>query len=66
MFEYLMPGLWMRAYPQTMLTQTKIAAVETQQDTQQKNVFRGATPNRRMRASKKMATMPTVLSECRN
>ncbi len=31
MFEYLMPGLWMRAYPQTMLTQTKIAAVETQQ-----------------------------------
>ena len=31
MFEYLMPGLWLRAYPETMLTKSKEAAVFAQQ-----------------------------------
>ncbi len=31
MFEYLMPGLWMRSYPETMLERSKEAAVLAQQ-----------------------------------
>ena len=31
MFEYLMPGLWMRAYPGTMLERSREAAVHAQQ-----------------------------------
>ncbi len=31
MFEYLMPGLWMRAYPDTLLERSKEAAVGAQQ-----------------------------------
>jgi hypothetical protein len=31
MFEYLMPGLWMRAYPETMLERSREAAVRAQQ-----------------------------------
>jgi hypothetical protein len=31
MFEYLMPGLWMRSYPDTLLERSKKAAVEVQQ-----------------------------------
>ncbi len=31
MFEYLMPGLWMRAYPDTLLERSKEAAVRAQQ-----------------------------------
>ena len=31
MFEYLMPGLWMRAYPDTLLEGSKEAAVSVQQ-----------------------------------
>ncbi len=31
MFEYLMPGLWMRAYPETMLGRSREAAVRAQQ-----------------------------------
>ncbi len=31
MFEYLMPGLWMRAYPDTMLERSQEAAVRAQQ-----------------------------------
>ena len=32
MFEYLMPGLWMRSYPNTLLDRSRIAAVHAQQD----------------------------------
>ena len=32
MFEYLMPALWMRSYPETMLENTKEAAVFAQQN----------------------------------
>jgi len=31
MFEYLMPGLWMHSYPNTLLDRTRIAAVRSQQ-----------------------------------
>ncbi len=31
MFEYLMPSIWMRAYPETMLERTRAAAVRAQQ-----------------------------------
>ena len=31
MFEYLMPGLWMRSYPETMLERSKRGAVRAQQ-----------------------------------
>ncbi len=31
MFEYLMPGLWLRAYPETMLERSRSAAVRAQQ-----------------------------------
>jgi hypothetical protein len=31
MFEYLMPGLWMRSYPDTLLERSKEAAVQAQQ-----------------------------------
>jgi hypothetical protein len=31
MFEYLMPALWMRSYPDTLLDRTREAAVRTQQ-----------------------------------
>ena len=31
MFEYLMPALWMRSYPDTLLERTRQAAVEVQQ-----------------------------------
>jgi cyclic beta-1,2-glucan synthetase len=31
MFEYLMPAIWMRAYPQTLLDRTRNAAVQAQQ-----------------------------------
>ncbi|HTM40812.1 MAG TPA: glucoamylase family protein, partial [Terriglobales bacterium] len=32
MFEYLMPGLWMRTYPNTLLERSRAAAVRSQQD----------------------------------
>jgi cyclic beta-1,2-glucan synthetase len=32
MFEYLMPSLWMRSYPNTLLDRAMIAAVRTQQE----------------------------------
>jgi hypothetical protein len=32
MFEYLMPGLWMRTYPNTLLERSRLAAVRSQQD----------------------------------
>jgi cyclic beta-1,2-glucan synthetase len=32
MFEYLMPVLWMRSYPGTLLDRSRIAAVQAQQD----------------------------------
>ena len=32
MFEYLMPGLWMRTYPNTLLERSRVAAVCSQQD----------------------------------
>jgi hypothetical protein len=32
MFEYLMPGLWMRTYPNTLLERSRVAAVRSQQD----------------------------------
>src|SRR5208282_4126006 len=32
MFEYLMPGLWMRSYPNTLLDRSRAAAVHAQQD----------------------------------
>jgi hypothetical protein len=31
MFEYLMPGLWMRSYPETLLERSKEVAVQVQQ-----------------------------------
>jgi cyclic beta-1,2-glucan synthetase len=31
MFEYLMPGLWMRSYPNTLLDRTRVGAVKSQQ-----------------------------------
>jgi cyclic beta-1,2-glucan synthetase len=31
MFEYLMPGLWMQTYPNTLLDRSRIAAVRSQQ-----------------------------------
>jgi cyclic beta-1,2-glucan synthetase len=31
MFEYLMPGLWMRSYPNTLLDRSRAAAVDAQQ-----------------------------------
>ena len=31
MFEYLMPVLWMRTYPNTLLDNSRIAAVRLQQ-----------------------------------
>ena len=31
MFEYLMPGLWMRSYPETLLERSKEVAVQAQQ-----------------------------------
>jgi len=31
MFEYLMPTLWMRSYPNTLLDRTRVAAVDCQQ-----------------------------------
>jgi len=31
MFEYLMPAIWMRSYPDTLLDRTRIAAVQAQQ-----------------------------------
>ncbi len=31
MFEYLMPGLWMRSYPNTLLDRSRVAAVHAQQ-----------------------------------
>jgi len=31
MFEYLMPAIWMRSYPQTLLDRTRNAAVQAQQ-----------------------------------
>jgi hypothetical protein len=31
MFEYLMPGLWMRTYPNTLLDRTRVGAVRSQQ-----------------------------------
>jgi len=31
MFEYLMPGLWLRSYPETMLERSKAVAVHSQQ-----------------------------------
>jgi hypothetical protein len=32
MFEYLMPGLWMRSYPNTLLDRSRAAAVHAQQE----------------------------------
>ena len=32
MFEYLMPALWMRTYPNTLLERARVAAVRSQQD----------------------------------
>ncbi|MGE5207163.1 MAG: glucoamylase family protein, partial [Chlamydiota bacterium] len=32
MFEYLMPGLWMRTYRNTLLERSRVAAVRSQQD----------------------------------
>jgi cyclic beta-1,2-glucan synthetase len=32
MFEYLMPGLWMRTYPNTLLERSRVASVRSQQD----------------------------------
>src|SRR5262249_15539353 len=31
MFEYLMPGLWMQTYPNTLLDRSRVAAVRSQQ-----------------------------------
>ncbi|MFZ1008538.1 MAG: glucoamylase family protein [Candidatus Sulfotelmatobacter sp.] len=31
MFEYLMPGLWMRSYPNTLLDRARVGAVKSQQ-----------------------------------
>ena len=31
MFEYLMPALWMRSYPNTLLDRSRVAAVQSQQ-----------------------------------
>ena len=31
MFEYLMPSLWMRSYPNTLLDRSQVAAVRSQQ-----------------------------------
>jgi cyclic beta-1,2-glucan synthetase len=31
MFEYLMPGLWMRSYPNTLLDRSRVGAVQSQQ-----------------------------------
>ena len=32
MFEYLMPSIWMRSYPNTLLDRASVAAVRSQQD----------------------------------
>ena len=32
MFEYLMPALWMRTYPNTLLERSKLVAVQVQRD----------------------------------
>jgi len=42
MFEYLMPSLWMRSYPDTLLERRQGSlGAETQQDTPRRNMSRG-------------------------
>ena len=43
MFEYLMPSLWMRSYPDTLLERSKEASVLAQQEYASENMFRGAS-----------------------
>ena len=45
MFEYLMPSLWMRSYPDTLVARTLAAAVEIQRDFAANTAFPGASPS---------------------
>ena len=66
MFEYLMPALWMRSYPDTLVTRTlttwSLSSAHMRGST---GIFRGASPSAATRRRTTRATITTWLSACR-
>ncbi len=67
MFEYLMPAIWMRSYPDTLLRRSAEGAIRAQQVVcGVEKEFRGEFPNPLITASTKPAIMDTALSGFHN
>ena len=59
MFEYLMPSIWMRSYPNTLLDRAAQAACDRNSRTQARNIFCGVFPNLPARSATKQETIIT-------